>query len=73
MKKNRNIRTEDSTRRENAQRVPDKQAISARAYDLWEREGSPHGRHEEHWHRARRELGADAGDDAERIPRSSED
>jgi hypothetical protein len=31
-------------------------AVSRRAYELWQREGGEHGRHEDHWHRATREL-----------------
>ncbi|MGD9615012.1 MAG: DUF2934 domain-containing protein [Alphaproteobacteria bacterium] len=30
--------------------------IQERAYHLWLDEGRPRGRHEEHWHRAEREL-----------------
>lgn len=30
--------------------------IQQRAYHLWLEEGQPHGRDEEHWHRAEREL-----------------
>jgi DUF2934 family protein len=30
--------------------------IQERAYHLWLEEGQPHGRHDEHWHRAEREL-----------------
>jgi hypothetical protein len=30
--------------------------IEERAYHLWLEEGRPHGRHDEHWHRAEREL-----------------
>jgi hypothetical protein len=30
--------------------------IQERAYRLWLEEGQPHGRHDEHWHRAEREL-----------------
>ena len=33
--------------------------IEERAYALWEAEGYPHGRHEEHWHRAAREIAAE--------------
>jgi len=33
--------------------------IEERAYALWEAEGQLHGRHEEHWHRAARELEAE--------------
>jgi hypothetical protein len=32
--------------------------IAARAYALWQSEGQPDGRHEEHWHRAVREIAA---------------
>ncbi len=31
-------------------------AIRQRAYELWEKEGGEHGRHEDHWHQASREL-----------------
>ena len=30
--------------------------IEQRAYLFWEAEGQPHGRHEEHWHRAARQI-----------------
>jgi|SRR5579884_2805504 len=30
--------------------------IRARAYAIWMEEGRPHGKHEEHWHRAAREI-----------------
>ena len=33
--------------------------IGERAYALWEAEGQPHGRHEEHWRRAAREIEAE--------------
>jgi len=33
--------------------------IEERAYELWEAEGYPHGKHEEHWHRAAREIDAE--------------
>jgi hypothetical protein len=33
--------------------------IEERAYALWEAEGQLHGRHEEHWHRAAREIEAE--------------
>lgn len=35
--------------------------IRDRAYDLWERDGRPEGRHDDHWHQARRELEGDGG------------
>ena len=33
--------------------------IEQRAYLFWEAEGQPHGRHEEHWHRAARQIEAE--------------
>jgi len=30
--------------------------IQLRAYEIWEREGAPHGQDKEHWERAEREL-----------------
>jgi hypothetical protein len=35
--------------------------IRARAYAIWMEEGRPHGKHEEHWHRAAREIEQEAG------------
>lgn len=29
--------------------------LRERAYSIWEREGRPHGRHEDHWHQANQE------------------
>lgn len=34
--------------------------IAARAYQLWEQEGRPHGAHERHWDQASREVEAAA-------------
>jgi hypothetical protein len=31
--------------------------IRQRAHTIWEQEGRPHGREQEHWERAERELG----------------
>ena len=39
----------------------DKQRIRERAYELWEREGRPHGRHVDHWMQAEREVGGRGG------------
>jgi hypothetical protein len=39
--------------------------IRARAYQIWEEEGRPHGRHDEHWRRAAEELGVPAAPSAE--------
>jgi hypothetical protein len=33
--------------------------IARRAYALWQAEGQPDGRHEEHWHCAAREITAE--------------
>ncbi|WP_210526172.1 DUF2934 domain-containing protein [Rubellimicrobium arenae] len=33
------------------------QRIRERAHAIWEQEGRPDMRHEEHWHQARREIG----------------
>jgi hypothetical protein len=30
--------------------------IKQRAYAIWEREGRPHGKHEEHWRKAAEEM-----------------
>jgi hypothetical protein len=38
--------------------------IEQRAYALWEAEGQPQGRHEEHWYRAAREVEAQEGETA---------
>jgi hypothetical protein len=32
------------------------QEVKARAYEIWEREGRPEGRHDEHWRQAQQEL-----------------
>jgi hypothetical protein len=34
--------------------------VRARAYDIWEREGRPAGRHDEHWRQAEQELADEA-------------
>jgi hypothetical protein len=39
---------------------PDKQRlVEQRAYALWQAEGQPHGKHEEHWQRAICEIEAE--------------
>lgn len=35
--------------------------IAARAHEIWEAEGRPHGQHDEHWRRAVEEHGAAEG------------
>ena len=36
----------------------DHDKIRARAYEIWDREGRQHGRADEHWSQAEREIGA---------------
>ena len=33
--------------------------IRRRAFEIWQREGGTHGRHEDHWRRAEAEIGRD--------------
>jgi hypothetical protein len=35
--------------------------IKDRAYHIWVSEGRPHGKHDEHWHRAEREVAEEEG------------
>jgi hypothetical protein len=35
--------------------------VRERAYQLWEEEGRPEGRHEDHWYRAEREMTPERG------------
>jgi hypothetical protein len=35
---------------------PDLERIRMRAYQIWEQEGRPHGRDEDHWREAERQL-----------------
>ncbi|WMT86366.1 DUF2934 domain-containing protein [Pelagibacterium sp. 26DY04] len=37
----------------------DTEAIRRRAYEIWEREGCPHGKHQAHWLQAQAELAGD--------------
>ncbi len=48
----------------------EEERLRRRAYELWEREGRPHGRHEHHWHLAREEAarGSRDGADAQAVP-----
>ncbi len=41
--------------------MPDEDRIRRRAHAIWEREGRPEGRHQEHWEQARREIEAEEG------------
>lgn len=38
--------------------------IRQRAHQLWEEQGRPEGRHDEHWSQASSEIGDDAGGDS---------
>jgi hypothetical protein len=42
--------------------------IARRAYELWEAEGRPDGRHHEHWLQAEQELGLEAPEPADPHP-----
>ena len=46
---------------------PEESRIRDRAYQLWEDQGKPEGKHEEHWHQAEREL-SPAGPGDNRTP-----
>ena len=35
--------------------------IEQRAHEIWEAEGRPHGKHDEHWHRAVRDIAEQEG------------
>lgn len=39
----------------------DQERIRRRAYQIWEREGRPEGRHEQHWAQACQEIAAESG------------
>ncbi len=41
--------------------MPDEDRIRRRAHAIWEREGRPEGRQQEHWAQARREVEAEKG------------
>ena len=45
--------------------------IARRAYALWQVEGQPDGRHEEHWYRATREIAAADSKDAAAMKRTT--
>jgi hypothetical protein len=58
--------------------MQDEERIRQRAHEIWEREGRPEGRHEEHWAQAIREIteegsggsspGSVTADDAPTVP-----
>jgi hypothetical protein len=41
--------------------MEEQERIRQRAYHIWEREGRPEGRHEQHWAQASREIAAEGG------------
>lgn len=45
--------------------------IRQRAYELWEREGAPHGREQDHWHQAMQEIEAEDRSASEPAPKAS--
>ena len=45
--------------------MQDEERIRQRAHEIWEREGRPEGRHEEHWAQAHREIEAEGGSQPE--------
>lgn len=36
--------------------APSREKIAARAYEIWQEAGCPHGQNEAHWYQAEREL-----------------
>jgi hypothetical protein len=44
--------------------TPNENDIRSRAFDLWQREGSPEGRDNDFWYQAERELSEEAGLDS---------
>lgn len=44
--------------------------VSVRAYELWEKEGRPHGRDQAHWFEAERQMQVLAPDENDAAPRS---
>ena len=46
--------------------------IRQRAYEIWRAEGAPHGRDQDHWDQARRELTSAGGDAVEAVETTKE-
>ncbi|MEZ2128691.1 MULTISPECIES: DUF2934 domain-containing protein [unclassified Sinorhizobium] len=44
-----------------------------KAHAIWEREGRPNGRHEDHWNEAKREIEREFGEDQGNDPPSVDD
>jgi hypothetical protein len=53
--------------------MQDQDRLRQRAYEIWEREGRPEGRHEEHWVQAHREIEAEEGGGASAGPAAPDD
>jgi hypothetical protein len=53
--------------------MQDQERIRRRAHEIWEREGRPEGRHEEHWTQARQEIEAEGGGSPSPGPGASDD
>jgi hypothetical protein len=51
--------------------IPRKQDVQLRSYQIWEREGRPQGRDQEHWFRAERELAAEKAPAKSRAAKST--
>jgi hypothetical protein len=47
---------------ESARRAAIRELIAVRAYELWETQGRPHGRHEVNWRQAEQEILGCIGD-----------
>jgi hypothetical protein len=47
--------------------------ISRRAYELWEKEGGAHGRHDDHWHQAASEHNSEGGSATTALPEEPAD
>jgi hypothetical protein len=43
--------------------------VRQRAYEIWQSEGHGHGRHEDHWHQAEREIAAEEAAGSGKAPR----
>jgi hypothetical protein len=40
----------------------DEERVRRRAHEIWEREGRPEGRHDQHWQQAKDELAVEDGE-----------
>jgi hypothetical protein len=51
--------------------IKDEPKVSRKAYEIWEAEGRPHGRDQEHWHRAKAAVDAEQTAKPKRAPRKA--